>query len=203
MPKKVDYRDALLVILSCDAAKGVRKLNPEKNDRVLVTGSGTMGLLTVYYLKEYLKVSHIDMLEPDSIRGELGGKWGVKTVYTDQSDCPGDFYDYGLECSGYNNAFQTLQKALKCEGGMCILSDGNKEPFYLQPDFYRKELKIVGSSDGWDYVQYAKWYFNQIKKKDTGLNRLFEKTISFEDLQTCFEEMSIGRIHPLKVLVEY
>ncbi|MBW3112048.1 alcohol dehydrogenase [Bacillus sp. MCCB 382] len=203
VPMGIHHLDALLVILSCDAAKGVLKLNPKENDRVLVAGSGTMGLLTVFYLKEYVNVRHIDMVEPHSSRGELARKLGAKTVYKDQSDCPGDFYDYGFECSGFNKAFKTLQKALKHDGEMCILSDGNKDTFQMQPDFYRKELKIVGSSDGWDYQRHAKWYFNQIKNKDSGLSRLFEHTVSFKGLPECFEELSTGRIHPIKVLVNY
>ncbi|MDX8343450.1 zinc-binding dehydrogenase [Rossellomorea sp. YZS02] len=203
VPKDIPHREALIVILSCDAAKGVLKLNPKENDRVLLAGSGTMGLLTVFFLKEYMNVRHIDMVEPYSSRGELARKLGAKTVYKNQSDCPGDFYDYGFECSGFNKAFNTLQKALKHEGEMCILSDGNKETFQLLSDFYRKELKIVGSSDGWDYHKHAKWYFNQIKNKDSGLSRLFEHTVSFKGLPECFEELSTGRIHPIKVLVNY
>ncbi|MCA1059582.1 alcohol dehydrogenase catalytic domain-containing protein [Rossellomorea aquimaris] len=203
VPKGIGHQAALLVILSCDAAKGVRKLNPKENNRVLVTGSGTMGLLTVYYLKEYLNVRQIDMLEPHHARGEIARKLGVKTVFENPSDCPADFYDYGLECSGFNHAFKTLQQALKHEGEMCILSDGNKESFQLQPDFYRKELRIVGSSDGWDYKQHAKWYFGQMKEQDSGLRELFEKTIHFEELPECFEELATGSSSPIKVLVNY
>ncbi|MBN8192530.1 alcohol dehydrogenase [Bacillus sp. NTK074B] len=203
VPKGIQHQDALLVILSCDAAKGVLKLNPDENDRVLVTGSGTVGLLSVYYLKEYMNVRHIDMVEPHSSRGGLARKLGAKTVYKNQSGCPRDFYDYGLECSGFNHAFKALQKALKHEGELCILSDGNKETFHLQSDFYRKELKIVGSSDGWDYHRHAQWYFNQIKKRDSDLSRLFEKTIKFQELPKCFGELDTGNISPIKVLVEY
>ncbi|SFC78471.1 Alcohol dehydrogenase GroES-like domain-containing protein [Bacillus sp. 491mf] len=43
IPRDVPYSFALLTILSCDAAKGVRKLNPKVNSKVLVTGVGTVG----------------------------------------------------------------------------------------------------------------------------------------------------------------
>lgn len=203
VPEDIPPQEALLVILSCDAAKGVLKLNPNENDRVLVTGAGTMGLLTIYYLKEYMKVNHIDMVEPHSVRGGLARGLGAETVYKDQSECPSDFYDYALECSGFNEAFKILQKSLRYEGEMCILSDGNKESFILQPDFFRKELKVVGSSDGWDYEEHSRWYFEQIKDKDSGLRQLFEKTITFEELPQCFEELGTGKISPIKVLVNY
>ncbi|PFG07133.1 alcohol dehydrogenase [Bacillus sp. es.034] len=203
VPEDVPPQEALLVILSCDAAKGVLKLNPKENDRVLVTGAGTLGLLTIYYLKEFMKVSHIDLVEPHRVRGELARELGAETVYKDQIECPSDFYDYALECSGFNDAFKLLQKSLKYEGEMCILSDGNKESFILQPDFFRKELKVAGSSDGWDYEEHSRWYFEQIKDKDSGLRELFEKTIRFEELPQCFEELGTGKISPIKVLVNY
>jgi NADPH:quinone reductase-like Zn-dependent oxidoreductase len=44
---------ALLLILSCDAAKGIRKLAIQANTPVLVIGAGTMGLLTTFVLKNY------------------------------------------------------------------------------------------------------------------------------------------------------
>ncbi|GGP16891.1 alcohol dehydrogenase catalytic domain-containing protein [Oceanobacillus neutriphilus] len=73
VPKEIHHSNALLTILSCDSAKGVLKLNPGKEDKVLVTGMGTMGLLTVHFLKEYMNVSHVDVLEPIQQEGILPG----------------------------------------------------------------------------------------------------------------------------------
>jgi alcohol dehydrogenase len=135
VPKEIHYSDALLTILSCDAAKGVLKLNPKNTDKVLVTGMGTMGLMTVYFLKEYMNVHHIDVLEPNSSRGAFAELLGVNNVFNDTSECPTDFYEYGIECSAHNEAFKSLQKSLLVDAGICILSDGNKEKFELQPEF--------------------------------------------------------------------
>jgi alcohol dehydrogenase len=94
-----------------------------------------------------------------STRGSIAKRLGASRVFQDVNDCPNHCYEYGIECSAYNIAFKTLQKSLLKEGSNCILSDGNKEILELQPEFYEKELKIVGSSDGWDYQEHAKWYF--------------------------------------------
>jgi alcohol dehydrogenase len=203
VPKEIHHSDALLIILSCDAAKGVIKLNPKETDKALVTGMGTMGLLTIYFLKEYIKVNHIDVLEPNTLRTDLAQLLGAKNVFNDESECPHDYYEYGLECSAHNGAFKILQKSLLKDGEICILSDGNKEQFQLQPEFYEKELKIVGSSDGWNYKKHAKWYFENIKEKDSYLNKIFELKIKKQELSQCFEDLSEGKINPLKVLVEY
>ncbi|OIU71780.1 zinc-dependent alcohol dehydrogenase [Rossellomorea aquimaris] len=203
VPRDIHYADALLTILSCDAAKGVLKLNPGKEDKVLVTGMGTMGLLTVYFLREYMDVRHIDVLEPNASRRFMAKQLGSNNLLNDISDCPKDFYDYGLECSGINAAFHCLQTSLLPDAGLCILSDGNKDVFELQPEFYEKELRIVGSSDGWDYQKHSQWYFENIKRRRSVLNQLFELTIGKEELIRCFEDLGEGRVNPLKVLVKY
>jgi alcohol dehydrogenase len=203
VPRDIHYTDALLTILSCDAAKGVMKLNPGKGDKILVTGMGTMGLLTVYFLREYMDVHHIDVLEPNASRRDLAKQLGANNLLNDISECPKDFYDYGLECSGNNAAFHCLQTSLVPEAGICILSDGNKDVFELQPEFYEKELKIVGSSDGWDYQKHSEWYFENVKRRGSGLSHLFELTIGKEELITCFEDLGEGHVNPLKVLVKY
>ncbi|MGR3764207.1 zinc-dependent alcohol dehydrogenase [Rossellomorea sp. NS-SX7] len=203
VPVDLDPTDALLIILSCDAAKGVLKLNPDIDDKVLVTGMGTMGLLTVYFLKEYMNVQHIDVVEPNPSRGNLARRLGAQHVFTETSACPRDEYQYGLECSGKKEAFHCLQTSLVAEAVLCILSDGNKDIFDLNPEFYEKELTIIGSSDGWDYRKHAQWYFEHVRSRGSILNEIFELKIGEEDLIRCFEDLGEGNVSPLKVLVEY
>lgn len=203
VPKGIHCTDALLTILSCDAAKGVLKVNPKPDDRVLVTGMGTMGLLTAHFLKEYMNVNHVDVLEPDPARGNIARQLGVQNVFSDMEECPKDYYNYGLECSGYKDAFNTLQESLLQGAGLCILSDGNRDIFELQPTFYEKELDITSSSDGWNYKKHSEWYFEYVLQKDSILSKLFELKIGKEELIQCFEDISNGKVNPLKVLIEY
>lgn len=86
---------------------------------------------------------------------------------------------------------------------LCILSDGNKDIFELQSGFYEKELKIIGSSDGWDYKKHSAWYFENVIRKGSFLSKLFELQIRKEQLIQCFEDLSKDKVNPLKVLIEY
>lgn len=81
VPEGIHAPEALLAILSCDAAKGVLKLNPEETDKVLVSGMGTMGLLTVHFLKEYMNVHHVDIIEPNPSRRNLALQFGAKSAF--------------------------------------------------------------------------------------------------------------------------
>ena len=67
MPSYIEPKDALLSILSCDAAKGILKLNPRQNEKILITGMGVIGLLACYFLKYYVGVKHVDVVEPNKI----------------------------------------------------------------------------------------------------------------------------------------
>ncbi|WP_214794792.1 MULTISPECIES: alcohol dehydrogenase [unclassified Exiguobacterium] len=201
VPPEVDYETALLAILSCDAAKGVRKLAPSSTDSVIVSGLGTIGLLAIYYLRTYYGVTMIDAIEPDSNRKELAHTFGAGCVYT-PNEVKESFYDYGIECSARNDGFMNLQEAVKPNGSICILSDGNREELVLQPQFYEKELHIVGSSDGWDYTEHFSWYF-EASRRTPYIKEIFELDIEQDSLIGTFQELSEGVINPIKVSVTY
>ncbi|MEG7967026.1 zinc-binding dehydrogenase [Bacillus tropicus] len=201
VPNSIKPKVALLCILSCDAAKGVLKLEPRQDEKVLITGMGVIGLLAYYFLKYYVGVEHVDIVEPDRTRREFAKKFGVKNTF-DAEEQIIETYNYGFECSATNSGFHTLQKALKTNGQICILSDGNIEELTLNDDFYQKELKIIGSSDGYDYQKHADWFFSQIEQTPL-LEEIFQHEIQYTELIQCFEELSQGIITPLKVFVSY
>ena len=197
VPNGVSAKLALLNILSCDAAKGVRKLAPKPTDSVLVTGMGVIGLLTVFYLRHYYHVDRIVVFDPDPVRSSLALSPGAHASYSDTDET----FTHALECSARQDAFAFLQEKLVPQGQLCILSDGNHETLSLTPTFYEKELRLVGSSDGWDYNEHAALFFKTAPHVPH-LEQLFEKTVSARDLVGCFERL-LTDATPLKVLVLY
>ncbi|WP_079515157.1 alcohol dehydrogenase catalytic domain-containing protein [Rossellomorea marisflavi] len=199
IPADVEWKYALLNTLSCDAAKGVQKLNLSKEDRVLVTGAGTMGVLAVHFLKHHLGVRYVDVVEPDEARHSLPLRLGADRIYRSEAEIE-DPYDAGLECSAHSAAFLTLMNAMKPDGTICVLSDGNRDEFTLPSSFFEKELKIVASSDGYDYRKHGEWFFSTYEETPY-LTDLFEREIIRHQVIACFEEME--SIRPLKVFVDY
>lgn len=204
IPVGVDDSLALLTILSCDAAKGVLKADPEPSDSILITGAGTMGLMALHFLKHKIGAQQVVVSEPDSERREIARLIGADAVFApDELESVVSGHDLGLECSGRDAAFALLQKASRHDGTIIVLSDGNVERLTLTPDFHRKELRVVGSSDGYDYQAHARWFFAAVRKDAGSLNLLFQLRISAGDLPACFEEIASGMIKPIKVLVSY
>ncbi|PGP42615.1 alcohol dehydrogenase [Bacillus thuringiensis] len=201
VPSSIQPKVALLSILSCDAAKGVLKLNPRQDEKVLITGMGVIGLLACYFLKYYVGVEHVDVVEPNKNRKDFAKNFGVKNIY-DSEEKIIETYNYGFECSATNSGFHTLQKDLKTNGEICILSDGNIEELTLIANFYQKELQIIGSSDGYHYQKHADWFFKEIGKTPF-IEEIFQHEIHYTSLIECFDELSLGIIKPLKVYVSY
>ena len=203
VPDEISDALAILVILTCDAAKGVRKLVPLPDEVVLITGAGAMGLLSLFMLKAYGS-RDIDVVEPQERRNALAYELGARTVYFPQ-DLPSESetYPVAFECSSRNEGCALLQHHMQHNGRICITADGNLEPLVLLPAFHEKELNIVGSSDGWDYQEHAAWYFQEIQQSATRLELLFEREIHSSGLITAFDQLAKEHSRPVKILVHY
>ncbi len=200
-PRDLDPRLALLAILSNDVKKGVLKVVPRPGERVLVTGAGAIGLLTLFVLKA-LGVQEVDVVEPVRARLELALQLGATNVLTlEEAHKIQTSYTAGFECSSRNAAFALLQDNLRTGGRLCVLADGNVEPLELTPQFHQKELRVVGSSDGEDYQEHATWFFGlpDLAK----LTALFDLEVSAAALPKTFAQLASGELRPVKVLVRY
>lgn len=203
VPEDVSDALALLAILTCDVGKGVRKVDVKPTESVLITGAGVIGLLTTFMLIAQ-GVHNIDIVEPRAERCALALQIGAHRALSAQEMAIIDnLYTVAFECSSRNAAFALLQSRMQHEGRICILADGNLEPLVLAPAFHEKELKIVGSSDGWNYQEHARWYFEVVRKHTYNLERLFNYRTTMDDLVATFERLANGAVTPTKVFVRY
>lgn len=204
VPEGISDRLALLAILTCDAAKGVRKITLRPEEVVLVTGAGALGLFTLFALRAY-GVAAVDVIEPEARRHALALALGARRVLTPaEMEAAGTSgYPAAFECSSRDQAFALLQLRLAPNGRLCLLSDGNIESLTLTPAFHQKELHIFGSSDGWNYQEHAAWYFDYLLKTPTALAEVFQEEIAFEELPATFERLAQAGVRPVKVLVRY
>jgi alcohol dehydrogenase len=203
VPDDISDAQALLVILSCDAAKGVRKLSPRPEQPIAISGAGEMGLLTLFILTA-LGCYLVDVIEPLPIRRALARRLGARAIFAPEAlGSRADYYALGFECSSRDQSFAQLQQLVKPQGHICILADGNLEPLTLTPAFHHKELHIVGSSDGWDYHAHAAWYFQTLRLRASPLDALFDRRIQAADLSATFAGLAEGGLSCIKVLVQY
>lgn len=202
VPAGVSDAVALLAILTCDVAKGIRTLAPKPEEPTLITGAGAIGLLTLWVLRAY-GVLAVDVTEPSAERRALALELGARSAWAPDVAPPNATYPIGFECSSRDGAFAALQARIGVGGRICVLADGNTQPLTLAPDFHARELTIVGSSDGWDYQQHARWYFARVGDDAPALERLYDERITAGELPALFERMARGEAAPVKTLVGY
>jgi alcohol dehydrogenase len=202
VPDGISDALALLVILTCDVAKGIRKLAPAPEEPALVTGAGAIGLLTVWVLQAY-GVQLVDVVEPRAERRALALRLGARRAEAPTEPLQDEPYSAGFECSARDAAFALLQDRMRAGGRICVLADGNVEPLTLAPAYHTKELMVVGSSDGWDYQRHARWYFARVQGGMPQLEDLFDEQVPAAELPDTFERMARGERTPIKVLVRY
>ena len=196
VPDDVPDRAALSVILAEETAKGLRRVQPAPHERVLVAGAGLLGLLSVVNLT---RAGHdVSVIEPRADRQALARQFGAHEVYGPE-DAPRDAFDVGVECSAAPAGFAALLGALKPRGRCVVLSDGNWGALTLTPDFHRKELSVVASSDGEDYAVHARWWWRNVSPV---LEALYPVTVAAADLPDLYARLSTPD-RPVSALVEW
>ena len=184
VPDDVPDRAALSVILAEETAKGLRRVQPAPHERVLVAGAGLLGLLSVVNLT---RAGHdVSVIEPRAHRQALARQFGAHEVYGPE-DAPRDAFDVGVECSAAPAGFAALLGALRPCGRCVVLSDGNWGALTLTPDFHRKELSVVASSDGEDYAVHARWWWRNVSPV---LEALYPVTVAAADLPDLYARLS-------------
>ena len=203
VPADVPGAGALLVLLASDAAKGVSKMPLQIDKRIVITGAGVIGLMTLFNLRAR-GCYKIDVVDPLLERHPLAQALGAARVMTpDDPELTREKYDFGFECSSHAKAFEQLQSRIRHYGSICVTADGNLEPLTLMPHFHHRELTIVGSSDGIEYAEYGRWFWPHLLKHYDALMALYQVKISADELPETFARIADKTISPVKVLVRY
>jgi (R,R)-butanediol dehydrogenase / meso-butanediol dehydrogenase / diacetyl reductase len=113
LPDGLDLRTAALTEPLAVALRGARRAGAKAGDRVLVTGAGPIGLLTVAVLAAE-GITDITVSEPNPKRRRLAEKMGASTTVSPEElelpTTPMDLvaapYHYALECSGRADAME-------------------------------------------------------------------------------------------------
>lgn len=202
IPPDLPNELALLLILSGDVLTGIHKLGAPLPEPLLVTGAGAIGLLTIFGLVA-LGATAVDVVEPLAARRKLARALGARRAFTPQEAVAlMETHVAGVECSGRDTAFATLQHAMRPHSRICILSDGNVEPLTLAPVFHERQLAIIGSSDCPDYRKHARWYFPTVRAA-ISLARLFDRRVLAQALPETFARLAADPSTATKVFVDY
>ena len=146
IPDDLDFSTAALIEpLSC-AVHGVDMLGAVTDQRVLVIGAGTMGLLLAQLLRN-AGAAEVAVVDRDAGRLDLAKTVGATVVATDAADVRGAGFHTAVDATGAVPAIGAAFDSLRRGGTLLVfgVADGEAtiglSPFRI----YNDEIRIIGS----------------------------------------------------------
>ncbi len=160
MPEGMSMRVAALAEPLAVALHGLTRGGVAAGQRVLVTGAGPIGTLSVAAARAR-GVTDVVVSEPHPKRRELAERLGATVVGPDElvsPPSPGDVvdepFDVALECSGNARAMESALSQLKRGGTLVLVGAGMHRPKFDNNRILLNELVITGAfiydADGFD-----------------------------------------------------
>ena len=152
IPPGLSLRTAALVEPVAVALRGVRRGGARPGDRVLVTGAGPIGLLTVAVLRAE-GVTDITVSEPGERRCELAARVGATTVMAPSglaapampTEIAPQPYQVAIECSGRPDAMEAALANLDRAGTLVLSGTGMRRPKFDPNRIILQELTVTGT----------------------------------------------------------
>ena len=205
--KGIDPRELALVEPYCIGAHGVKRANVCADDKVLIVGAGTIGVMALIAAKRCgATVYMADISEKKLERAKNFGSDG--SILNDESfldgvreATDGNGFDVVLECVGMPSTFQACIDACAF-GARFVLVGIAKES--LNFDFtviHKKELNIFGSRNALkdDFLQAI----DDIKDGKLQLSEVVTNEYYYEDAARAFEDFKLHQDDMLKVVLRF
>jgi threonine dehydrogenase-like Zn-dependent dehydrogenase len=151
LPDGLSLRHAALAEPLAVALHGITRAQVQPGERVLVTGGGPIGTLTIAALIQR-GVTDIVLSEPGELRRELGERLGARSVTPDELTTPrspseivAEPFDAALECSGHAVAMEQCLGQLQRTGRLVLVGAGIKPPRFDANRILLNEIVITGA----------------------------------------------------------
>jgi 2-desacetyl-2-hydroxyethyl bacteriochlorophyllide A dehydrogenase len=145
LPEGLDMRAAALAEPLAVALHAVTRSTARSGQRVLVTGAGPIGTLTVVALHSR-GVDDITVSEPNPLRRDLAARLGVVVVSPEELDGPERAFEAAIETSGNPQAASAAVASLT-PGGTFVLVGVNTKPTEIDMvQVLVNELVVTGSA---------------------------------------------------------
>jgi len=204
LEENMSFEEGALVEPTAVGYHAINLANVDVGDHVLVIGGGIIGLVSAMFAKKS-GASKVVVSETNESRGEEAVKLGVADAWVDAKNQDemnkyiGTF-DKVIECCGNAPAVNSALTLVK-SGGTVILVGVSMAPInYISAAHVMKELNVIGA------IAYTKEEFakciSMIANKEIDVLKFVSKTVSLEEVQAAYEELTSGNSNCVKILVD-
>lgn len=199
IPDDITYDEASMACCGLGPALGAGKaMNINKNDTVLVTGLGPVGLGAVIYCTS--QGARVIGISRNSYRRSLATDLGAEITFDPSaSDVPekilkltnGKGVDMGIECTGENIHQQLAFTTVKRKGQIAFIGESSSFTFNVSRDLLRKGLTLHGI---WHWnLNHADEMIALIRNSKEKIHKLITHTFPLEKVEDAFRLQLSGQ----------
>lgn len=193
--KNIEFEEAALAEPLACCLHGVRKLDINPTDKVLIIGLGPIGLIMLEILLKLYGVYNVYGYEIDEFRKEVAKKHGIRDIIDKDAD---ERFDIVIECAGTKESIEMAFERLERGGQVLVFSVASPGTSVLVNPFemFRKEAKVY-----WSFVNpfTQKLAIDLLESKKISLKHIITHRISLEELS---QALSKRYERQLKVIVQ-
>ncbi len=205
----LDAKRLALIEPFCISYHGVKRARIHPGDRVLVMGSGTIGINAMLAAKHFGAEVYVADILPEKL--EFASRMGADgTILNKDPDSflasvsditGGDFFDVVIEAVGLPATFQCCIDASAFGGRICVIGIANKSLDFNYTVIQKKELNILGSRNALkeDFMEVIDLFLNG---KIDPLNIVTDQ-YPFQDAPKALEDFHSHSGSMLKVLLDF
>ena len=204
LPDNMSDEEGALVEPTAVGLHAIKLANISVGDNVLVVGGGIIGLVSAMFAKKS-GASKVVITETNIERGKLAVSLGVADSYInalDEEEVKNNInkFDKVIECSGNSSAVNSALNFV-IPSGKVVLVGVSMLPINYQSILHvMKELTVVGA------IAYTKSEFKKcidmIANKEIDVLKFVSKTVTLEDVQKSYEELTSKDNKSIKILID-
>ena len=193
----------------CISFHGVKRASVNANDKVLIVGAGTIGVLAAIAAKSFGAEVYISDISEKKL--EFAKNFGVEgTILNDTPEnfeksvaeiTDGNGFDVTIEAVGLPSTFQNCIDAATFGGRVVLIGVGKKNLDFNFTIIQKKELNVYGSRNALtsDFVELI----DIVKSGKVDLEKIITNIYDFDDAAKAFSDFDQNAANMLKVLIEF
>ncbi len=194
---------AAMVEFLAIGAHAVQRSEIDKDDHVLVTGVGPIGIGVALFAQ--LKGARVSLLDLDAKRLEMAMRdfdfdHGYQSVDTAIAATGDEGFDAVFDASGHKGAIEAGFPAVAHGGSYVLVSVVKDSITFSDPEFHKREMRLIGSRNA--LASDFQWVMSVIKNKQINTDVLCSLVIGRKELDERFINLASDRGDLIKVIVE-
>lgn len=207
--KGIPAKTLALIEPFCISYHGIQRAEVKQNDKVLIIGAGTIGVLAAVAAKT--KGAKVYVSDISSQKLEFAKTFGIDGVILNDSEesfaqqvndiTNGDGFDITVEAVGLPSTFQNCIDSAAFGGKVVLIGVSKQNLDFNFTLIQKKELNVMGSRNA--LTRDFENLIDIVKRGEIDLDRIITNSYKMEEAAQAFEDFSKNAASMLKVMFEF